>query len=80
MRPHCHEGHDKHEESFLQRIHPHAERSISQPWGAVSRETCPNLGQMPVAIGCDHSELAAETVLTEEQRQVLAEDFESPRE
>jgi hypothetical protein len=35
---------------------------------------------MPVAISCDLSELAAETVLTEEQRQVLAEDFESPRE
>jgi rubrerythrin len=28
-----------HEDSFLQRIHPHAEWSISQPWGAVSSET-----------------------------------------
>ena len=39
MGPHSHKARDGHEESFLQRIHPHAERSISQPWGAVSRET-----------------------------------------
>jgi hypothetical protein len=34
---------------------------------------------VPVAIGCDHSELAAETMLTDGQRRALAEDLESPR-
>ncbi len=32
-------------------------------------------GQVPVAIGCDHPELAAETALTAEQRAALAEDL-----
>jgi hypothetical protein len=32
-------------------------------------------GQAPVAVGCDHPEVAAETALTPEQRQALAEDL-----
>jgi hypothetical protein len=33
-------------------------------------------GQVPVAIGCDHPELIAETALTDEQRRALAEDLD----
>jgi hypothetical protein len=32
-------------------------------------------GRVPVAIGCDHPEIAAEATLTAEQRQALAEDL-----
>jgi hypothetical protein len=32
-------------------------------------------GRVPVAIGCDHAELVAETVLTEAQRRALDEDL-----
>jgi hypothetical protein len=36
----------------------------------------PTQGQVPVAIGCDHPELIAETALTDEQRRALAEDLD----
>jgi hypothetical protein len=32
-------------------------------------------GQVPLALGCDHPEIAAETTLTPEQRAALAEDL-----
>jgi len=34
-------------------------------------------GHVPVAIGCDHPDLATETVLTAEQRTALAEDLQA---
>lgn len=35
----------------------------------------PTLGAVPIAIGCDHPELASETALTPEQRAALAADL-----